>query len=53
MELAMSVMGHMASRPMRFMIRWVLELRSSGGLGVPGEFLVYCNFDRCGVAEVA
>jgi hypothetical protein len=53
MELALSVIGQMASRPIRLKICWVLELRSSGGLGVPGILLVHCYFDRCGVAEVA
>ncbi len=53
MELALSVIGQMASRPIGFKICWVLGLRSSGGLGVPGAFLVHCYFDRCGVAEVA
>jgi len=53
MELALSVIGQMASRPVGFKIRWVLGLRSSGGLGVPGVLLVHCYLDRCGVAEVA
>src|SRR5216684_3682347 len=53
MELALSVIGQMASWPIGFKIRWVLELCSSGGLGVPGILLVHCYFDRCGVAEVA
>jgi hypothetical protein len=53
MELALRVIGQRASRPVRFKICWVLELRSSGGLGVSGVLLVHCYLDRCGVAEVA
>lgn len=52
MELALSVLGRMASRQI------CLELAGLGagiyrGLGISGSFLVHSYLDRCGVAEVA
>ena len=53
MELALSVIGHMASRSWQSKTDGFFWPNSRGGLGARSSFLVHHNLDRCGVAEVA